>query len=276
MEFTTIGDLRVSRLLLGSNQFSGFSHQGLERDEEMLRYYTVARIKETLFEAERVGMTAFVARTDFHVIRMLREYRDEGGKLAWMAQTCPEVGPSDVCARRAAKAGAVACHIHGGVMDHLVANGGADEVQGIVEMIREKGMKAGVAGHTTAVFEWARENLDVDYYLCCYYNPTPRANDPEHVHSAHEEYRPEDREAMVKLIPTLSRPVVHYKIMAGGRNDPREAFEFCHRHLRPEDLVCVGAYTGDKPGMLEENVSLFEDATRARDQVTAGAGTSRR
>jgi hypothetical protein len=180
-----------------------------------------------------------------------------------------------VCVRRAAKGSAAACHIHGGVMDQLVANGRGDEAKPVVELIRSKGMKAGIAGHTTRVFEWARENLDVDYYMCCYYNPTPRANDPEHVHGAPEEYRPEDREAMVKVIPTLSKPVIHYKIMAGGRNDAREAFRYCGRHMRPEDLVCVGAYTGDNPRMLEENVKLFEETIATRDQATGGAGASR-
>jgi hypothetical protein len=271
MDFTTIGDFRVSRLLLGSNPFSGFSHQGIERDEAMVRYYTVARIKETLFEAERVGMTAFVARTDFHVIRMLLEYRDEGGKLAWMAQTCPEVGPTEVCVRRAARAGAPACHILGGVMDHLVATGRGDEVQAAIDLIRSKGMKAGIAGHTTEVFEWARENLDVDYYMCCHYNPTPRANDPEHVHGAPEEYREEDREAMMRVIPTLAKPVIHYKIMAGGRNDPREALAFCGRHMRPQDMVCVGVFTGDNPRMLEDDARLFEENILPGEGVAVGA-----
>ena len=56
MDTTTLGDLRLSRLLLGSNPFSGFSHQGVDRDERMLHHYSAARIKEALFEAERVGL----------------------------------------------------------------------------------------------------------------------------------------------------------------------------------------------------------------------------
>ncbi len=32
MDHAKIGDVTVSRLLLGSNPFSGFSHQGRERD----------------------------------------------------------------------------------------------------------------------------------------------------------------------------------------------------------------------------------------------------
>jgi hypothetical protein len=231
----------------------------------MVHYYTVARIKETLFEAERLGITGFVARTDFHVMRMLLEYRDDGGKLQWFAQTCPEVGDSEACARRAHRGGAVACHIHGGVMDHLVAQGRAGEVAGAIALIRSLGMKAGIAGHTPAVFEWAERHLDADYYMCCYYNPTPRANDPEHVHGASEEYREEDRRAMTELIATLSRPVIHYKILAAGRNDPEAAFAYCAARMRPQDLACVGFYTGDNPRMLETDIRLFEKYSRAQD-----------
>ncbi len=258
MDTTRIGDLTLSRLLLGSNPFSGFSHQGEERDARMVHYYTVARIKQTLFEAERLGISGFVARTDFHVMRMLLEYRDEGGRLAWLAQTCPEVGEAEACIRRAARGGAVACHIHGGVMDHLVGQGRGAEVAGAIAFVRALGMKAGIAGHTTEVFEWAERDLDVDYYMCCYYNPTSRSADPEHVHGAVETYREEDRQAMADLIATLSKPVIHYKILAAGRNDPEQAFAYCCARMRPQDLACVGVFTGDDPRMLETDVRLFQ------------------
>jgi hypothetical protein len=229
----------------------------------MLHHYSVARIKQVLFDAERLGITGLVARTDFHVMRMLLEYRDEGGTLQWLAQTCPEVGDSEVCVRRAARAGARACHIHGGVMDHLVAHGRGDEVKSAIALIRSLGMKAGIAGHVPAVFQWAERLLDVDYYLCCYYNPTPRAADPEHVHGAVEEYRDEDRRAMTDLIQNLSRPVIHYKVLAAGRNDPDQAFAYCCQRMRPQDLCCMGVFTGDDARMLEKDVRLFETHSRA-------------
>lgn len=69
MDTATIGGLRLSRLLLGSNPFSGFSHPGMARDERMVRHYTVARTKQALFDGERLGITGLVARTDFHVRR---------------------------------------------------------------------------------------------------------------------------------------------------------------------------------------------------------------
>ncbi len=62
-----------------------------------------------------------------------------------------------------------------------------------------------------------------------------------------ERFDPGDREKMTALIRNLSRPVIHYKIMAAGRNDPREAFAYAARAMRPTDAVCVGVYPAAPP-----------------------------
>ncbi|MGQ9454714.1 MAG: hypothetical protein ACUVRS_06225 [Armatimonadota bacterium] len=67
----------------------------------------------------------------------------------------------------------------------------------------------------------------------------------------------------VQVIRGLSAPVIHYKVLGGGRNDPREAFAFAARHLRPGDAVCVGIYDEHKPDMLADDVKLFEQAVSA-------------
>ena len=143
MDYIDIGNERVSRFILGSNPFSGFSHQGPAMDLEMKRYYTIETIKRTLREAEAVGVNTLIARTDFHVIRMLLEYWDQGGTLQWFAQTCPEVGDHRTCVTRAALAGAKACHIHGGVMDYLLAQNVARLGLGDITAKHHKGMLAG-------------------------------------------------------------------------------------------------------------------------------------
>ncbi len=263
MEYVSFGGLMVSRLILGSNPFSGFSHQGPDRDLEMMRYYTTDRIKRTLFEAEQAGINALVARTDHHVIRTLMEYRAEGGALQWLAQTCPEVGSMEMCIERAVQHGAKGCHLHGGVADYWYAQGRIAEFGPLVKMIRAAGLKAGVAAHKPEVIRWIEDNLEVDYYLCSYYNPAPRDMNPLHLSKVQEKYTEADRQAMTAIIGGLSKPVVHYKIMGAGRNDPREAFRLAASKMRPGDAVCVGMYTGDKPGMIAENARLLEEALPA-------------
>jgi hypothetical protein len=57
--------------------------------------------------------------------------------------------------------------------------------------------------------------------------------------------------------------VVHYKVLAAGRNDPAAAFGVVARSMRPQDAVCVGVFPRDRPEMIREDVELFEQALRA-------------
>lgn len=255
-----LGGLQVSRLIIGGNPFSGFSHQSPERSAEMTHYYSAARIKETLTCAERAGVDTHIGRADHHVMRLLMEHWDEGGSIQWIAQTCPEVGSTEHCVRSAVRGGAKASFIHGGRMDSLLRDNDMDEVHRAIGAMREAGLPAGVAGHNPRVFEWAEENVDVDFYMCCYYNPIARNAQGEHAAGASEWFRPEDRELMVETIARLSKPVIHYKIMAAGRNEPREAFRYAAQHMRPQDAVCVGIFSGDNPNMIEEDVKLLAES----------------
>lgn len=257
IENIRIGELAVSKLIIGGNPFSGFSHQGRDRDSEMTRYYTTRRIKQTLRDAEELGINTHIGRADHHVMRVLLEYWDEGSQIQWIAQTCPELGSPDRSINNAIRGGAKACFIHGGVMDFLFAQQRLDEVADAITQIKRAGMPAGIAGHNPQVFEWAERNLDVDFYMCSYYNPTSRDKNAEHIPGSPEWFKPEDRERMVRCIQTLGKPAIHYKVLAAGRNDPQQAFAFVAQHLRNQDAVCVGVYTRDDPGMLEEDVRLL-------------------
>lgn len=258
MDFIKIGTLQVSRVITGSNPFSGFSHQGPQKDLEMRHYYSTARIKEVLKHSEDLGINTVLARGDHHIMRVLMEYWDEGGKMQWFAQTCPELGTTERGIDNAVFGGAKACYIHGGVMDFLFANNKLDEVPPAVEKIKKAGMPAGIAAHNPKVLEWAEENMDVDFYMCSYYNPIPRESDPEHKSGSTEWFRKEDRDIMVSTIKRLKKPAIHYKVLAAGRNKPEEALAFAAKHLRPQDAVCIGVFTKDNPHMLEEDVSILE------------------
>jgi len=257
-----IGHLSVSRLIIGGNPFSGFSHQSREKDIEMKRYYTTSRIKDTLKRAEELGINTFIGRADHHIMRVLLEYWDKGGTIQWIAQTCPELGSTNRGIENAISGGAKACYIHGGQMDFLLAHNKLKEVPATITKIKEAGIPAGIAGHNPRVFGWADKHLNADFYMCSYYNPSHRDEQAEHTSGMSESFKSEDREVMVKLIQHLSKPVIHYKVMAAGRNDPKEAFTFVARYLRPQDAVCVGVYTKDYPKMLEENLQLFKNSLR--------------
>lgn len=257
LDTVEFGDLVVSRMIIGGNPFSGFSHQGEERDEEMMRFYKAENIKMTFKKAEEAGINTHIGRADHHVMRVLMEYWDDGGDIQWIAQTCPELGSPTRAIQNAISGGAKACYIHGGQMDYYVAQKQYDEVYKSIDMIRDAGLTCGVAGHNTGVFEWADENIDVDFYMCSYYNPTDRTADASHVHGADEKFHKDDRDAMVATIADLSKPVIHYKVMAAGRTPADEALDFVARNLRENDAVALGIYLGDNRNMITEDIDLL-------------------
>jgi hypothetical protein len=264
-----LGDVEVSRLVIGGNPFSGFSHQGRERDREMVRYYTVARIKEALQKAEAAGIDTFFGRTDRHVRRLLLEYWDEGGTIQWVGQTASELGDQLAAIRTAAAAGAKGVYIHGGVVDYWYAQGQYDMLKAALETMRECGVAGGFAGHTLEGHRWIRDNLEPDFLMCCYYDPSPRGDNPHHVAGAEEKWEESHRDKMVQLIHTMPWPVVHYKVFAGGNKSVTEGFQYLAGNMRPQDAVCIGHYLGDNPNMIDENVKTFEALVEAREKAAA-------
>ncbi len=260
MHTVQFGKVTLSRLILGGNPFSGFSHQNPDMDREMVKWYTTARIKETMHQAEALGINTFLGRADKHIRRTLLEYWDEGGTLQWFTQTAPEFSSLSANVAQAIDTGASAIYLHGGQMDFLFAQKQFDTIEAFVRQVKDAGLPVGVAGHNPAVHAWANENLDLDFHMCSYYNPTPRDRNPEHIRGAAERFDPGDRDAMVAIIQALRAPAIHYKIFAAGRTDPKEAFAFVARHLRPQDAVCIGVFPKIKADMLAEDVRLFEEA----------------
>ena len=129
-------------------------------------------------------------------------------------------------------------------------------------------MAAGIAGHKPEIHQWAEENLNLDFHMCSYYNPTPREKHKEHKSELEEIFDPQDRLKMVRQIQKLSKPVIHYKVFAAGRNHPRDAFQFLGQNLRPIDGVCFGVYDKNFPNLLQENIQLFQEYCAKNYSVT--------
>jgi len=256
-----LGSLAVSRVILGGNPFSGFSHQDPVRDREMLQYFTTAHIKEMLRQAEALGVNTLIARADRHIMRTLQEYWGEGGTIRWIAQTAPEFASLSANIGQAIAVGARAVYIHGGQMDYLFANQRLEEIPAAIDQIHAAGLPAGVAAHDPQVHRWAARNLPIDFHMCSYYNPSHRDSHAEHRPGEAETFDHADRAAMTAILPELSKPVIHYKIFAAGRNDPREAFAVLAGHLRPQDAVCLGIFPKHNPNMLAEDLRLFSEIT---------------
>jgi len=254
-----IGDLDVTRLIIGGNPFSGFSHQNAERSEEMVNYYTVDRIKETLFQCQDADINSCILRVDAHIWRMLREFRNDGGKLQWIAQLGGLHPTEEGNIDRSVANGAVAHFIHGGVVERYYKEGNFDRIVELLDHIHSKGIPAGVAAHAPEVHLAIHERgLPVDFHMVCFYD----------CGSVHEgkghDFDPADPPKAVEAMRTIQKPCIGYKIMGAGRRDPRESFEYAFANIKPTDAVCVGMHTGDNPSMVQENVAMVEEILGCR------------
>ena len=242
-----IGDHEVSRLIVGGNPFSGNAHQPGNASREMRDYYTTEKIKETLRECERCGIDTIQARGDNHIMRVLNEYRNEGGKLQWIAQTASERASIPANISQIAGSGAIACYHHGSKTDRLYKEGKLDTVKDLLAVIKDKGMPAGLGTHDPEVIRYAEDNdFGVDFYMMAFYNLSKRS----------EEYLSEDRTEACKVIQEVDKPFLAFKIMAAGRNEPEEAFRYAYENIKSTDAVVVGIFTKHQPDQVSEDVKL--------------------
>jgi hypothetical protein len=252
-----LGNKMVARLIIGGNPFSGNSHQSDQMNRDMRDYYTTEKIKETLRECEAQGINTIQARGDAHIIRMLNEYWNEGGKIQWIAQTASELASIPNNVRQIASYGAIACYHHGSKTDSLFKEGKIDTVKDVLSVIRDTGMAVGLGTHNPEVIRYSEDNqFDVDFYMLAFYNLSARG----------EVYLSEDRELACKTIQEVKKTFLAFKIMGAGRNDPEEAFRYTYENIKPIDAVVIGIFTKYHPNQIKDNVVLASKY----DSITIG------
>ena len=124
-----LGAADISRLIIGGNPFSGNSHMSSELDNEMEDYFTTENIKKTLYRCNECGINAMQLRGDKHIFRIMREFRLEGGKMHWVAQTAPEMQSFEGNIAQMMKNDPAAIYHHGTVTDMLFKDGQFDELK---------------------------------------------------------------------------------------------------------------------------------------------------
>jgi hypothetical protein len=247
-----LGGLEVSRLILGSNPFWGYSHKSAALDEEMKRHHTDERIIQILDEAASCGLTAVASPPDVRWTKLWTRYRDGGGRLKiWISQChgAPEQMTQEI--DRSIKAGAQAVFIQGLRVEEQFGKGRFETLRAWIERIKEAGLPAGAAAHWPEVHpELERRGLPTDFYYQCFYNAS-KSND----------YSPAEREKAVATIAGLDKPVIAYKILGAGRLAAAAGFEYAFNHIRRKDGVCVGIYAQNAIDQIRQNATFTEMLT---------------
>jgi hypothetical protein len=167
-----LGTLTVSRLILGSNPFWGYSHKSPQLDEEMRRHHTDERIMQILDEAADCGLTALASPPDQRWVTIWARYLEKGGRLKiWISQCHGNPDQMHEEIDRSIKAGAKAIFIQGLRVEEQFGLGNFDVLRSWIEHIKEAGLPAGAAAHWPEVHpELERRQFPTDFYYQCLYN----------------------------------------------------------------------------------------------------------
>lgn len=269
-----IKNLQVSRLLLGGNLLTHFTHS---RDLKYVynltaHYNTEDKICETMAVAEAHGVNTLVIHTAPGVVSLLKRYRNrQGGKIQWII--CPtaqvDADPEGYATqvRELADEGVDAIYLWGVSSDRLVAEGKVDMIAKAVEIAKEHGVPSGVGAHDLRVIrQCEQKKIDADFYIKTFhhhnYPSAPKAGELTRVYSEVPGYWCNNPTEVIDFMKGVEKPWIAFKVMAAGAIPPNDAFRYVFNN--GADFILAGMFDFEiAEDVLIANAALKE-AKRAR------------
>jgi len=245
-----IGNVEISRLLIGGNQFSGWSHS---RDLKYLRelfkaYSTEEKIMDTLALCEQCGVNSIITAASGYLNKY---WKERGGKIQWIAQVHPKANDVTSNIKRAIDNGAVGAYVQGGVGDSFVKHGRVDLLGKAVEFIKDNGLIGGVGGHSVQVpMAVERAGIEADFYMktlhpADYWSATPKEQRVEFNVDSGSDYDHDNiwsitPETTIEFMKKVNKPWIAFKVLAAGAVHPQQGFRYAFEN--GADFACVGMF----------------------------------
>jgi uncharacterized membrane protein YphA (DoxX/SURF4 family) len=253
-----IGNLEMSRLILGCNLMGGWAHaRDLIYANQLFRQYnSESKIFETLNICEQAGINTTNMVNQFYPL--LNKYKKiTGSKMMSICQVHMDENKDDpfVALKEAMDYGATSMYVQGAYADRFVQAGKLDFLWSAVEFIRSQGYLAGIGAHSILTpIACEKAGLKPDYYFKTmhhdqYWSAHPRENRIEFQMDGeyfldHNKYHdnifdlfPEQTNEFVK---GLDVPLVGFKVLAGGAISPADGFRYAYEN--GADFICVGMF----------------------------------
>ena len=266
----------VSRIIIGDNPITGHSYiVDKTTGQEMIDFYTAEKILETLFEIERLGITAMLPIADPFMIRLLSEYERSGGKLQWIFQPYMPMNQEVSIRQIMGLRNTIGIYHQGTTTDYCFETGKCAEILERLKLYHTMGIPVGLGTHRPDVVETCvREGWDVDFFVACMQNARRnREGEPSGFITGKTKakliFRPGDRPVMLECLRRYDKPVIAFKIFAGGqmflgkteeqiRAQVRNAYNEVFTALKPDDIAAIGVFQRDKDE-LREDVEVYEE-----------------
>lgn len=260
----------ISRLIMGTNHLSGNAHaRDLVYANSLFKAYnTEKKIIETYLLAEKAGINLFVDTP------LLARYKKIFGSNI---QTWRNVSPTkkDMYSQvdQAIDRGVDYIFIQGAACDRLVHDGEIDVVVKCVDYIKRQGFPAGLGAHTIQVMIACVEaGIDPDFYYKTmhhdkYWSAHPKENRKPYLWSSnisedHNQFHdnmwclfPEETVAFVQK---AKKPVVGFKVLAGGALYPKDGFQWAFDN--GADFIDVGMFDFQIVDNVNQAIISYEKA----------------
>ena len=265
-----IGGVEFSRIILGGNLISGWAHARdlLYVSELVKAYHTDEKVFNTFSIAEQCGINTFL--TGPVLSRVITKYwRNNIGNIKFISGG-PGVGATAVeklidGAKKSIDIGAAACYVHGGFSDVWAKAGEYDQIQKVVEFIRQNGIPAGIGGHRIETIKGCVEHgIKPDFWVKTLHDHKYWSARPgEEYEDNNWCYKPQET---IDFMESLDEPWIAFKVMAAGGITPQEGFKYAFEN--GADFICAGMY--DFQVVEDANIALnilnsdFKDTRKRR------------
>lgn len=274
-----IGNVSISRLLIGGNLIGGWAHSRdlMYASKLFTSYNTEAKVFETLELAQACGInTIQLDPKCWDTVCKYNEGRSE--KIQTMVCVPLQADKTKMAEeiKRQVDRGATLIYSHGGVTDsHMMSGGGMDVIAQMVELIKAQGIPAGVGGHSLNMpMECEKAKVGNDFFVKTFHMDRYWSATPNDHRAEYDWMRPQsddhnanfdnmwcnNPDETAAFMATVEKPWFAFKVMAAGAIPPRVAFP--HAFRNGADFVVAGMFDFQ----VEEDVKIALEALRKTDE----------
>jgi uncharacterized membrane protein YphA (DoxX/SURF4 family) len=268
---TRIGNLEVSRIIMGGNLIGGWAHaRDLIYASKLVKaYHTDERVIQTLQLAEKCGINSLI--TNPVLSRIVNKYWHEtGGKMQFISD-CGGSPTLEEGIMASEKAGASAMYSHGGKTDRLVKEKKFDELRNALKLIRSLGKPAGIGAHRLeSIIACVENDIIPDFWMKTIHdhNYWSAQVDPLKSDVLQSDFRDNifcfKPQETIDYMNQLEQPWIGFKVLAAGAIQPKEGIEYAFKG--GADFIALGMY----------DFQIVEDANMALDILDSDIIKSRK
>lgn len=234
-----IGNIELSRLIMGGNLIGGWAHsRDLIYVSKLVKaYHSDERVMMTLKLAEKCGINTLLCNPQLS--RIINKYRHEtGGEIQFLSD-CGHKGGFLEGIRKSEEGGAIAMYCQGEMTDRLTRKGNFDEIRQGLELIRSYGKPAGIgAHHIESIEACVEQGIKPDFWVKTlhhhnYWSAQPQAE-------RHDNMFCFNPQKTVDFMNGLEEPWIAFKVLAAGAIQPQDGFKYAFDN--GADFICVGMY----------------------------------